>query len=90
MERRFEKKISLVCVLLLAIRSSVDTVVGSFLVIQTLGLKGHSLRALKLKPSTLTMLKRYLAEHTEEYPFRTRKAVYDAWGNYRGKLAKRL
>ena len=57
-------------------------------VIQALGMRGHLPRALKLKPSTLALLKRYLAEHSEEYPFPTRKAMSDAWMNYRKKAVR--
>ena len=59
-------------------------------VIQALGLKGHQPRVLKLKPSTLAMLKRYLAEHSGEYPFPTRKAMYSAWRRSRNSLAESL
>jgi len=56
-------------------------------VIQAPGLKGHKPRVLKVKPSTLAMLKRYLAENQSEQPFPSRKQMYDAWRNYRNKLA---
>ena len=57
-------------------------------VISAPGMKGHLPRSLKLKPSTLALLKRYMAGHSEEYPFPTRKAMSDAWMNYRKKAAR--
>ncbi len=58
--------------------------------IQAVGLKGHKPRVLKLKPSTLAMLKKYLAKHSGEYPFPTRKAMADGWRRARDKVAEKL
>ena len=59
-------------------------------VIQAIGVKGHKPRVLKLKPSTVAMLKRYLAKHSGEYPFPTRKAMSDGWMRARNKVAEKL
>jgi len=40
-------------------------------VINAVGCKGHKPRALTLKPSTIAMLKRYLSENPNDYPFPT-------------------
>jgi len=51
-------------------------------IINAAGLKGHEPRTLKLKPSSLAMLKRYLGENTEQFPFPASRRTYEAWRRY--------
>ena len=58
--------------------------------INAVGCKGHRPRALKLKPSTVAMLKRYLGGNTKEYPFPKSERTSEAWRRYRNDLAEKL
>ena len=59
-------------------------------VINAVGCKGHKPRALKLKPSTIAMLKRYLGENPKEYPFPKSESMSEAWKRYRNDIAEKL
>jgi integrase len=52
--------------------------------------KGHNPRVLKVKPSTLAMLKRWLSEDPKERPFPKSERISDAWRRYRNDLSKKL
>jgi integrase len=59
-------------------------------VINLCGCKYHKPRSVKLKPSTVAMLKRYLAENQSEQPFPCYDRTYEAWRRCRDDVAKRL
>jgi integrase len=59
-------------------------------VVSLCGCKYHKPRAIKVKPSTLAMLKRYLADGSNEQPFPSSRKTYEAWRRYRNDLAERL
>jgi len=58
--------------------------------INILGCKWHKPRILRLKPQTIAMLKRYLAENQQDQPFPDSSRIYEAWRRSRNDLAKRL
>jgi integrase/recombinase XerD len=59
-------------------------------VINAVGCKGHRPRALKLKPSTIVMLKRHLGENPSDYPFPKSERISEAWRRYRNDLTEKL
>lgn len=68
-------------------RKHIDSEQG---IISAQGCKGHNSRALKLKPKTADMLRRYLHRYTTEQPFPNARAMGDAWRKKRNKLAETL
>lgn len=54
------------------------------------GCKWHMPRVLRLKPSTLAMLKRYLAMNQDKRPVPKGKRMGEAWRRYRDDLARKL
>jgi integrase len=68
-------------------RRQIDTTQG---IINARGCKGHNSRSFKLKPSTAEMLRKYLAEFTDEKPFPSSHSMGEIWIRTRTKLANKL
>jgi integrase len=58
--------------------------------IKITGAKGHDTRIIKLKPQLSAMLRRYIANYQEDYPFPPAKFIGSIFRRYRTKLAKKL
>ena len=68
-------------------RRSIDTEQG---IINITGTKGHDSGSYKLKDRTAEMLRIYLHNHPEEYPFPNSKQIGEAWRKTRTRAAEKL
>ena len=68
-------------------RSQIDAERG---IINARGCKGHNSRSFKLKPSTADLLRTYLTQHKDAYPFPRSKIMGQMWREFRDRLAQKL
>ena len=68
-------------------RKNMDTTQG---IINARGCKGHNSRSFKLKTQTAEMLRKYLAEFTDNNPFPSSRSMGEIWRRTRNRLAKKL
>ena len=68
-------------------RNNIDTQQG---IISIEGHKGHDSGVYKLKPQTAEMLREYLANNPQDYPFPHPENMSDAWQNARNRVARNL
>jgi integrase len=59
-------------------------------IIRVHGLKGHNSRIFKLKPSTLAMIKAYLAKNNRKQPFSNSEWICKCYRQLRNSLAEKL
>jgi len=68
-------------------RTQIDAERG---IINATGCKGHNSRSFKLKPSTADLLRTYLTQHKDAYPFPRSKIMGQMWREFRDRLATKL
>jgi integrase len=70
--------------------TSTDQIDSKQGIINAQGCKGHKPRSFKLQPETAQMLREYLYEHTNQYPFPDPEYMGKIWRRTRNKLAEKL
>ena len=59
-------------------------------IINAQGCKRHNSRSFKLKPSTADLLRTYLHEYKDNYPFPKSKIIGNMWQKFRNRLAQKI